>query len=112
MSSLQYSTGSQPLEKPSVKIVTTSTSSTNVYNPEKTMTFTFSAKKEFRANNRRDLISNNHFGGDSGGNPDQQVFLYLTYQAQNMQQTTATVYIDVVIEYIAAFHDRKQLFQS
>jgi len=112
LSSLTYSSGSQALEKPTCKIITSNTSASNVYNPEKNMTFWFSAKRQFRAKNRRDLLSVNHYSGDSGGNPDQQVFFYLTYQAQDKQLTTATTYVDVVIEYIAAFHDRKQLAQS
>lgn len=112
LSSLQYSSGSQPLEKPTCKLITQNTSASNVYNPEKNMKFWFSAKKQFRAKNRRDLTSVDHYNGDSSSNPDQQVFFYLTYQAQNLQQTTATLYIDVVLEYIAAFHDRKQLAQS
>lgn len=112
LSALSYQSGSHALEKPTCKIVTQNSSASNVFNPEKHMTFWFSSKKEFRAKNRRDLISVDHYNGDSSSNPDQQVFFYLTYQGQDMQQTTAVVYVDVVIEYIAAFHDRKQLAQS
>ena len=112
LSSLQYTSGSQPLEKPTCKLVTQNSSATNVYNPEKNINWWFSAKKQFRCSSRRDLISIDHYNGDSSSNPDQQVFFYLTYQAQDLQMTTAVCYIDVVIEYIAAFHDRKQIAQS
>lgn len=112
LSSIQYSSGGQPLEKPTCRYVTYNTSASNVYNPEKRMTLYFSAKKAFRARGRRDLISNDEYNGTSSSNPDHKQFLYITYQGQGLQLTTANIYVDTVIEYIVAWHDRKQLFQS
>lgn len=112
LSSIQYTSGGQPLEKPTCKVVTYNSSATNVYNPEKRITLWFSAKKAFRARGRRDLISNDEYNGDSSSNPDHQQFLYVTYQGQGLQLTTAQLFVDTTIEYIVAFHDRKQLFQS
>lgn len=112
LSSIQYSSGGQPLEKPTCKILTYNTSSSNVYNPEKRCTLYFSAKKSFRARGRRDLISNDEYNGNSTTNPDHKQNLYVTYQGSTLPLTTANIYVDTVIEFIVAFHDRKQLFQS
>lgn len=112
LSSIQYHSGGHPLEKPTCRYVTYNSSASNVYNPEKHMKLKFSAAKAFRAKGRRDLISNDEYNGSSSTNPDHQQFLYVTYQGQALQQTTANLYVDTVIEYIVAFHDRKQLAQS
>lgn len=76
------------------------------------MTFYWSAKKEFRAKDRTELISNEEYNGDGTNNPAVQAYFYLTYQAQQIQQTTAKLACDVIIDYICAWHDPKQPNQS
>lgn len=111
LTSIQYP-NSLGWEKPRIKVATFNSSSTNVYVPQKVMTFYWSAKKEFRAKDRTELISNEAYEGSSSANPNTQAFLYLTYQAQQIQQTTAKLACDVVIDYIVAWHDPKQPNQS
>lgn len=111
LTSIQYP-GSIALEKPGVRVVRFNSSATNVYNPAKTMTFYWSAKKEFRAKDRTELISNEEYNGDGTNNPAVQAYFYLTYQAQQIQQTTAKLACDVIIDYICAWHDPKQPNQS
>lgn len=111
LTSIQYPF-SLGLEKPGVKRLMFNASSSNVYVPQKVMTFYWSAKKEFRAKDRTELLSNNDYEGTSSTNPNTQAYLYLTYQAQQNQQTTAKLACDVLIDYIVVWHDPKQPGQS
>ena len=111
LTSIQY-TNSIGWEKPGVKIATFNSSASNVYNPSRRLSFWFSAKKFFRAKNRNDLISNEDYKGSASNNPATEAYLYLTYQGQQIQQTTAKLAVDIVIDYIVAFTDPKQLAQS
>lgn len=112
LSSLSYQSASQAWEKNTCKIVTFNSSYQDVYVPQQKLGLNFSAKKTFRARDRNQLISVDHYNGDSSSNPDQQQFMYVTYLGQGDQQTTASLYVDVTIEYIVAFHDRKNILQS
>lgn len=111
LTSIQYP-GSLSLEKPKVKVATFNSSASNVYNPSRTMTFYWSAKKEFRTKDRTELISNADYEGTGSANPAKQAYLYITYQAQQLQQTTAVLALDVIIDYIVAWHEPKQPNQS
>ena len=111
LSSVQYP-GSIGLEKPGVKIVRFNSSASNVYTPARTMTFYWSAKKEFRAKDRQELITNEDYSGTGSTLPNEQAYLYLTYQAQQIQQTTAKLACDVIIDYIVAWTEPKQPNQS
>lgn len=112
LSSMQYSTPSQPWEKNTAKILTFNSSYQNVYTPSQQVKLNFSAKKTFRTKDRGGLISGGEYNGTSSANPSSEQRLFITYQGQGLQQTTASLYVDVTIEYIVAFHDRKQLLQS
>lgn len=111
LSSIQY-TNEIANEKQGVKKLTFNSSASNVYNPEKRQTLWWSAKKWFRAKDRQELINQNEYLGNSSTNPDHQCFLYITYQGQDLQQTTAVLYTDVIIDYIVAFINPKQLAGS
>lgn len=111
LTSVQYP-GSIALEKPGVKVARFAASSTNVYTPARKMTFWWSAKKGFRAKDRTELISNEDYNGNGSNNPLVQQFLYLTMQAHALQQTTAVLAADVIIDYIVAWTEPKQVNQS
>jgi len=111
LTSIQY-TNSLGLEKPGVKIVRFNATQSNIYQPQKTMTFFWSAKKAFRAKDRTELISNHEYNGSGSSNPNTEEYLYLTYQGQQIEQTTAKLAVDVVIDYIVAWTDPKQPNQS
>lgn len=111
LTSIQY-TGSLGLEKPGVKVIRMNASQSNVYVPQKKMTFWWSAKKAFRAKDRTELISNEEYNGTGSANPATQEYLYITYQGQQIEQTTAKLACDVVIDYIVAWTDPKQVNQS
>lgn len=111
LSSIQY-TNEIANEKPGIKKLTFNSSASNVYNPERRQTLWWSAKKWFRAKDRQELINQDEYTGNSTSNPNHQAFLYITYQAQDLQQTTAVLYTDVVIDYIVAFINPKQLLSS
>lgn len=112
LSSLQYTSASHGWEKPGVKVITFNGMQGNTGSPEKRMTFWYSAKKYFRARDRQELITNDAYRNTSSANPASKSTLFLTYAGQGYQQTTMNLAVDVTIDYICAFTDRKQLLQS
>lgn len=111
LSSIQYP-GSIAWEKPGIKKALFNSSSANVYNPMKVMQFKWSALKQFRCKDRQELISNEQYNGNSSSNPAHECFLYLTMQAQQLQQTTVKLACDIIIDYICAWTEPKQPNQS
>lgn len=113
LTSIQYP-GTLINEKPGVKTQYWPATYNNVGPTPavKTMTLYWSAAKWFRTKSRSGLISNSDYDNTSSYGPQKLARLYLTMQGAQLEQMTASLQCDVIIDYICVFHNAKQLTQS